>query len=99
MLLLRTAIAGVGFGTALRGALRTVLPLAALHVRAGLMSTIFVVCYLSMDFPSVIAGVLVTRGDLVTTAHEYGFVVMALATVPLVAMLARNSSARRRVAA
>ncbi len=99
VLFLGTAIAGVGFGTAFQGALRTVLPLAEVHERAGLLSTIFVVCYLSMGIPAVIAGVLVTRGDLVTTAHEYGFVVMALATVPLIAMLARGSSARRRVTA
>ena len=99
VLFLGTAIAGVGFGTAFQGALRTVLPLAALHERAGLLSTIFVVCYLSMGVPAVIAGVLVTRGDLITTAHQYGFVVMALATVPLIAMVARNANARRRVTA
>lgn len=99
VLFLGTAIAGVGFGTAFQGALRTVLPLAAMHERAGLLSTIFVVCYLSMGVPAVIAGVLVTRGDLISTAHQYGFVVMALATVPLVAMVARSAAARRRVPA
>ncbi len=96
---LGTAIAGVGFGTAFQGALRTILPLAAMHERAGLLSTIFVVCYLSMGIPAVIAGVLVTRGDLITTAHQYGYVVIALASVPLVAMLARSTAARRRAIA
>lgn len=96
---LGTAVAGVGFGTAFQGALRTILPLAAMHERAGLLSTIFVVCYLSMGIPAVIAGVLVTRGDLITTAHQYGYVVIALASVPLVAMLARSAAARRRAIA
>lgn len=44
----------------------------------------------------MIAGVLATRGDLLSTAAEFGFVVMALATVPLVGMVVRDTVARRR---
>lgn len=78
---LGTAVAGVGFGGGFQGALRTVLPLAAAHERAGILSTIYVVCYLAMGLPAVIAGVLVVHVGVLTAAREYGVVVMALAAM------------------
>ncbi len=96
VLFIGTAIAGIGFGCAFQGALRTVIPLAEMHTRAGLLSSIFVVSYLAMGVPAVIAGVLATRGDLITTAKEYGFAVMALATIPLIGMVVRNGLVRRQ---
>jgi MFS family permease len=78
-----TAVAGVGFGGGFQGALRTVLPLAHMHERAGVLSTIYVVCYLAMGVPAVIAGFLVVHLGVLTTARDYGVVVIALAAVAL----------------
>jgi hypothetical protein len=78
-----TAIAGVGFGAGFQGALRTVLPLAAMHERAGVLSAIYVVCYLALGLPAVGAGFLVVHLGVLTTAREYGVVVMVLAAIAL----------------
>jgi predicted MFS family arabinose efflux permease len=79
-----TAIAGVGFGTGLQGAIRTVVPLAAPHERAGVLSTVYVVAYLAMGAPAVLGGVGVVYGDgLFATASEYGFAVILLAVFAL----------------
>jgi MFS family permease len=78
-----TVIAGVGFGAGFQGALRTVLPLAAMHERAGVLSAIYVVCYLALGLPAVAAGFLVVHLGVLTTAREYGVVVMVLAAVAL----------------
>ncbi|MBB5868799.1 MFS family permease [Allocatelliglobosispora scoriae] len=76
--------AGVGFGAAFQGALRTVLPLAAAHERAGVLSAIYVVSYLAMGLPAVIAGYLVVHGGgVLATAREYGLGVMLLAAIVL----------------
>jgi MFS family permease len=83
-----TAIAGVGFGGGFQGAIRSVVPLAAPHQRAGVLSVVYVVSYLAMGLPAVIAGVLlVHEGDLVTTAAQYGVAVMVLATLALAGAL------------
>jgi MFS family permease len=78
-----TAIAGVGFGAGFQGALRSVLPLAAMHERAGVLSAVYVVCYLALGLPAVVAGFLVVHLGVLTTACEYCVVVMVLAAVAL----------------
>jgi len=95
MFFLGTALAGSGFGTGFQGAIRTVVPLAAPHERAGVLSVIFVVSYLAMGVPAVIAGYLVARqGDLLLTAREFGAVIMVLAALALVGTLRRAFSQR-----
>lgn len=86
-----TAIAGVGFGSGFQGGIRTVMPLPLPHERAGVLSVLYVVSYLGMGLPAVVAGFLVVDGGgLVETAYEYGFAVIALALVALVAMSRRT---------
>ena len=81
---LGTAIAGVGFGSGFQGGIRTVMPLPLPHERAGVLSVLYVVSYLGMGLPAVVAGVFVVRGGgLVDTAYEYGFAVIALALLAL----------------
>jgi predicted MFS family arabinose efflux permease len=82
-----TAIAGVGFGGGFQGGLRTVLPLAAPHERAGVLSTIYIVSYLAMGLPAVAAGFLVEHGGVLTTAREYAAVVMVLAALALLGLV------------
>jgi predicted MFS family arabinose efflux permease len=88
---LGTSIAGIGFGSGFQGAIRTVVPLAAADERAGVLSVIFLVSYLSMGLPAVIAGFLVVHGGgLVTTAREYAVAVMLLAVIALAGLAARR---------
>src|SRR5262245_18302621 len=77
-------LAGVGFGATVQGAIRTVLPAAQPHQRAGLLSLLYVVSYLGLGVPAVLAGVLVVYGGgLRTTALQYGTAVIALAAIAL----------------
>ena len=82
------AIAGIGFGGAFQGAIRSVVPLTAPHQRAGVLSVVYVVSYLALGLPAVIAGVLlVHEGNLVATAVQFGVVVMVLAALALAGAL------------
>ena len=82
-----TGIAGVGFGAAFQGVIRIVLPLAAPHQRSGVLSVIYVVSYLALGVPSVIAGFLVVHGGgVLSTAREYGLAVMVLAAAALLGL-------------
>jgi MFS family permease len=94
-----TAIAGVGFGAGFQGGLRTVLPLAAPHERAGVLSTIYVVSYLAMGLPAVGAGVLAEHVGVLTSAREYAVVVMGLAALALFGLVVRRSPAAVAVGA
>jgi hypothetical protein len=68
-----------------------VVPLAAPQERGGVLSVIFVVSYLAMGLPTVIAGYFVARqGDLFLTAREFGAVVMVLAALALIGTLRRT---------
>lgn len=87
-------VAGAGFGAAFQGAIRTVVPLAAPHERAGVLSVLYVVAYLSMGLPAIAGGArAVYGGGVVAAAQEYGAGVIALAAVALAATLARRPSA------
>jgi MFS family permease len=93
-----TTLAGVGFGAGFQGALRTVVPLAAPHQRAGVLSIVYVVSYLGMGVPAVVAGFLVAHAGLLATAREYGFVVMGLAALALAGQLVRRTDDRAATA-
>jgi hypothetical protein len=90
---LGTAAAGAGFGLSFQGAVRSVVPLAEAHERAGVLSVVYIVSYLSMGLPAILGGVRVVHGGgLATTAREYGTVVMALSLAALVGALRGRSS-------
>jgi predicted MFS family arabinose efflux permease len=95
--LVGTAIAGVGFGGGFQGALRTIVPVAGAHERAGVISVVFLISYLALGVPAVIAGFLVVdSGGLLTTAREYGVAVMALAALALVGVWRRETEPRHQ---
>jgi predicted MFS family arabinose efflux permease len=88
-----TVIAGAGFGGGLQGGIRIVVPQAAPHERAGVLSLLYVVSYLGFGVPTVAAGVLVVNGPgLIGATQIYGGVVMVLAVLALAALV----RARRR---
>jgi predicted MFS family arabinose efflux permease len=81
---LGTAIAGVGFGAGFQGAIRTVVPFAAPHERAGVLSIVFIISYIAMGVPAVLAGLMIARhGNVLATAQIFGAVIMALACTAL----------------
>jgi hypothetical protein len=90
-------LAGVGFGAGFQGAVRTVIPLAGTDQRAGVLSILYVIAYLSMGLPAVLGGIRVVHGGgLLGTASEFGDAVIALAAVALAGTLLRGRVALRR---
>jgi Na+/melibiose symporter-like transporter len=86
-LLAGTVIAGVGFGSTFSGTLRTLLPTAEPHQRAGLLSAFYVQSYLAFSLPAVAAGLSVPLIGLSTAAYLYGAVIIVLAVISMVASL------------
>jgi len=78
-------VTGVGFGACFSGALRMVLPLAHPDERAGLLSTFYVQSYLAFSLPAIAVGLAVPTLGLSVAAYVYGAVVIALATISLLA--------------
>ena len=83
-MILGTLVAGVGFGSSYGAALRTLLPLAASHERAGLLSAYFVASYLFFALPAVGAGLAAPYYGLVRTALVYGAVLALCAVITLI---------------
>jgi MFS family permease len=93
---LGTMVAGTGFGAGFQGAVRTVVPTALPHERAGVLSVIFVVSYLAMGIPAVVAGYFVARdGNLLLTAQHFGSMVAMLAAFALLGSLTSGKSRAR----
>jgi hypothetical protein len=93
---LAAAVAGIGFGCGFQGAIRSVVPHAAAHERAGVLSIIFVISYISMGLPAVIAGWIIARdGNMIGTAQIFCAVVMALAFTALFASVIRTLTKRQ----
>ena len=91
-------VAGVGFGTGFQGGVRTVLANATPSERAGVLSVLFVVAYVAMGLPAVIAGWSTARtGDLSAVAYGFGAAVLALALLAWHVAAASSSNANLRV--
>ncbi|TQC46415.1 MFS transporter [Rhodococcus sp. WS4] len=86
-----TAVAGIGFGAGFQGTIRTVMPLAEPHERAGLLSSIYVIAYLANSVPALAAGYLVGKVGLVDTTRIYGGLVIVLATAAFLGLLVRKA--------
>ena len=87
LMLVGTVVAGVGFGAAFSGSMRTVMPHAEAHERAGLLSTFYVEGYLAFSLPAILTGLVAPIAGLPLAADVYGAVVIVLALGSLLAML------------
>ena len=76
--LVGTAVAGVGFGLALLGVNRTLVALAEPGQHAGLIAAIFIVNFLGLSVPALIAGVGTAHFGLHRTALAYCVALAAL---------------------
>jgi MFS family permease len=86
-------IAGVGFGAGFQGAVRTVVPFAAPHERAGVLSIVFIISYIAMGVPAVAAGwMLAHHGNIIATTQLFAAVIMALAGTALLAGVLRAAT-------
>ncbi|MEI6001640.1 MFS transporter [Paraburkholderia bengalensis] len=89
-----TIIAGTGFGSAFQGAVRSVLPLAAAHERAGLMAAFYVLSYLAFSVPAIVAGTLAHSIGLRPTTNLYGVALAFLSVLTLLASTLSKESGR-----
>ena len=87
LMLAGTVVAGIGFGAAFSGSMRTVMPQAEAHERAGLLSAFYVEGYLSFSLPAIVTGLVAPIAGLPLAADVYGAAVIALAIASLLAML------------
>ncbi|GHB11896.1 MFS transporter [Salinicola rhizosphaerae] len=83
VLLAGTAIAGIGFGAAFMGAMRTVMPLAPATERSALMAAFYVVCYLSASSLALLGGMAAQCFGLLPTTYGYGGLVALLSLIAL----------------
>ncbi|MGM8851977.1 MFS transporter [Salinicola halophyticus] len=78
ILLVGTAIAGIGFGAAFMGAMRVVMPLAPPTERSALMAAFYVICYLSASTLALCGGIATQHFGLIPTTYAYGSLVALL---------------------
>ena len=87
LMLAGTVVAGLGFGAAFSGSMRTVMPHAEAHERAGLLSAFYVEGYLSFSLPAVLTGFLAPIVGLVLAADVYGAAVILMDIASLIAIM------------
>jgi MFS family permease len=87
LMLAGTIVSGAGFGAALSGSMRTVLPLAKAHERAGLLSAFYVEGYLSFSLPAMLTGALTPVVGLTAAADAYGLAVILMALASSLAII------------
>lgn len=76
-------VAGLGFGGAFLGAIRTVLPLAEPHERSHLMGVFYIESYVSFSAPTIALGFLVQRIGLLPAVNIYSMIIVALTTLAI----------------
>ena len=90
VLLIGTAVAGLGFGPAFMGAYRAAVALAPSDDRAGLITAVYIVGYLATGIPAVIAGIATSQYGLHDTALVYSVAVAALTAAAAGTFLVRR---------
>ncbi|SHG20971.1 MFS transporter [Streptoalloteichus hindustanus] len=81
-------LAGIAFGAVSQGALRMILASLDARDRAATLAAYYVLSYLAMSLPAVVAGAATQRYGLGTTAHAYGIAAALLAATALAALAA-----------
>lgn len=81
---LGTALAGLGFGGSFLGAFRSLAVLAGPPERAKLFAGVYIVSYLALSVPAVLAGLAVPSQGLSDTTTVYGSAVLVLALLAAV---------------
>ncbi|MFD7232821.1 MFS transporter [Streptomyces sp. NPDC059881] len=93
---LGAALSGLGFGASFLGAFRLLAALTRPTQRAELFASAYVVSYLALSIPAVLAGLAVPSVGLHATTTYYGAVVIVLALIAAVAAAAVRNPAKSR---
>jgi MFS family permease len=88
-------VSGLGFGLAFLGAVAMASAGVAADERAGLLSSVFVVGYLSFSVPAIIAGVVSASVGLETVTEVYASVLIVLALTAVAGVVLRRRRAAR----
>lgn len=93
-----SCVTGAGWGVAFLGALRSLTAVIPPQHRAEVMSAFYVVAYLSLGVPAIVAGIVVTHIGIDDTFRIFGSLVVVLAATVAV-LAARVRTGRAAVAA
>jgi predicted MFS family arabinose efflux permease len=74
-------VGGAGFGVAFMGSLRALAGVIPAEHRAAVMSAFYIVAYLAISVPAILAGTVVTSWGLQQTFEIFGSVIAGLALV------------------
>jgi MFS family permease len=85
--LLGAVVAGAGAGVVQMGTMATMLRIAPVNARGGVMSAFFTVCYLAMSVPVVVAGLTADRFGLAVVTWWYLGALAVLVAAAMVASL------------
>lgn len=86
-----SVISGVGFGAGFQGGLRLVLAEVAEEDRAGVLSSVYVVCYGAFCLPALVGGFLTPSLGLKEVVLGYAVLVIVMAAAALLIQLFRRS--------
>jgi hypothetical protein len=84
ILIAGSILGGLGFGATFLGAVRSVMPLAPPHQRAGLMGAFYVESYLAHSVPTMAVGYLASHQGLVFAVYAYGALILLLVGLAIV---------------
>ena len=88
-LLVGSAVAGLGLGPAFSGVVRSLGPIAPPEKRGAMFAALYIVIYVSISVPAIIAGIAASRYGLTTTTYFFGLVVIVLASITTLAVSRR----------
>jgi hypothetical protein len=92
LLFIGTGISGIGFGVGFLGSLRTLMPVALPQERAGLMAAFYIMSYLALSIPAMLAGVMTHAFGLGAAASYYGWALIALAALALAGQMVQRNA-------
>lgn len=82
-----SGLSGVGFGGAFSAIIQSLAPRVEKHERAGLFTAIFIVCYLALSVPAMVAGLLVKPLGLKITIAYYLVFLFVMGLIGLILQL------------
>lgn len=95
MLWIAALFGGAGLGAGLSGTVRALAPSAQPHERAGLFAAIYVVSYLGLGVPAIVAGLFIASAGATAVASVYGIVIAAAAAAGIAAQAVTLTRSRR----
>lgn len=81
LLFLATAVSGIGFGGAFSAIIQALAPIVQKHERAELFAAIFIVSYIALSVPAMLAGYLVKSLGLLCTLQGYLMILLITGTI------------------